>query len=1021
MQSSHSLADRLLAPATRLMARLPFNRKSILIGVVFTLACTVMMGLVVTGSLNEITDTRHAQQATEGLDALHDAQIAMQEHRLLRARQLAKDTTVSETAIAEATARADKALDRFDAWFAQARLDDKDLDASRQAARAAWKQAAATTGDGAPDADTAALRALRTEIARLAFSAIASVASDTAMLRGGEVGGNLLPELAAASAGQAVVGIRVLGEGAIWVSDRTDLAVRKNMQTYLTEQIAESRKYIEKDLPEGATLFGKPLAAALQAMEAQNALIQQRILDAETPDLPVAELARQDAATLQAMHKAMKAANDVIRIAGDRAIASLQRKMYGTVGFAALTLLLAAYLFLGFTRGTRKALQSIEAGARALAAGQFSEQIRVDTRDELHTIGRSLESVAGSLRKFAQAQQAMFEQHEAGEIDERMDAESFPGAFGVMADQVNTLVATHIATKMDAIGIVADYARGDLSRDIARYPGQKARVTEGVDAVKRTMLAVNAEIKTLVDAAVAGDFSKRGAADRFEFVYRELVEDLNKLMATADEGLHEVGSLLAAVADGDLTRRIEVALPGQFGQLASDANRTVEGLAKIVNEIRQTSDSIGAAAGEIAAGNADLSARTEQQAAALEETASSMEELTSTVKQNADNARQANQLAQGAASVAESGGQVVQQVVSTMGEIQTASRRIADIIGVIDGIAFQTNILALNAAVEAARAGEQGRGFAVVAAEVRNLAQRSAGAAKEIKQLITDSVVKVEEGSTLVDQAGKTMGEIVGSVKRVTDIIAEISAASQEQSSGIEQVNQAITQMDEGTQQNAALVEEAAAAAESMRQQAEALAEAVAAFQLASTAAPRHGGQTPHAAHAVRAAKPGTSKPNGKDGREDKITSFEDMIEKHLHWKLRMKTYLRGGGEPLDPATVADDSACQLGQWLYGTGQNVQHLPEYQSLKESHRQFHAIAARVIQEHQHGHNAQAQALLDGDFTRQTQHTVGAIRALRDAVEGRRAAPRPAAMGAAAVPPPPVKRTPHPTADQHWQEF
>ena len=255
-------------------------------------------------------------------------------------------------------------------------------------------------------------------------------------------------------------------------------------------------------------------------------------------------------------------------------------------------------------------------------------------------------------------------------------------------------------------------------------------------------------------------------------------------------------------------------------------------LADIIGHINDSAGTITIASREIAAGNADLSQRTEEQASSLEETASSMEELTSTVKQNAENARQANQLAQGASAVALKGGDVVNQVVGTMSSINESSKKIVDIIGVIDGIAFQTNILALNAAVEAARAGEQGRGFAVVASEVRSLAQRSAAAAKEIKALIGDSVDKVGAGTKLVDEAGKTMQEIVGSVKRVTDIMAEITAASQEQSAGIEQVNQAIAQMDEVTQQNAALVEEAAAAAESMQEQTQNLTQAVAQFKV---------------------------------------------------------------------------------------------------------------------------------------------------------------------------------------------
>ena len=296
--------------------------------------------------------------------------------------------------------------------------------------------------------------------------------------------------------------------------------------------------------------------------------------------------------------------------------------------------------------------------------------------------------------------------------------------------------------------------------------------------------------------------------------------------------LNEAVAVANAVASGDLTSRIEVNSNNETGRLLQALKTMNDNLADLVNKVRAGTDQISTASGEIASGNSDLSQRTEEQASSLEETASSMEELTSTVRQNADNARQANQLAAGASEVAVKGGAVVGQVVQTMSSINESSKKIVDIISVIDGIAFQTNILALNAAVEAARAGEQGRGFAVVATEVRTLAQRSAAAAKEIKELISDSVAKVEDGSRLVDEAGSTMDEIVNAVKRVTDIMAEISAASQEQSSGIEQVNQAVMQMDEVTQQNAALVEEAAAAAESMQDQAHSLTQAVSTFKL---------------------------------------------------------------------------------------------------------------------------------------------------------------------------------------------
>jgi len=297
--------------------------------------------------------------------------------------------------------------------------------------------------------------------------------------------------------------------------------------------------------------------------------------------------------------------------------------------------------------------------------------------------------------------------------------------------------------------------------------------------------------------------------------------------------LRQAMGVAAALAKGDLTPRVEVRSQDELGQLLGALGNTVSQLQRIIGGVRESSDAIGTATKEIATGNADLSQRTEEQASSLEETASSMEELTSTVKRNAENAKQANQLAASASEVAVRGGAVVSEVVGTMSSINESSKKIVDIISVIDGIAFQTNILALNAAVEAARAGEQGRGFAVVASEVRNLAQRSATAAKEIKALIGDSVDKVGAGTKLVDEAGKTMQEIVSSVKRVTDIMSEITAASQEQSAGIEQVNQAITQMDEVTQQNSALVEEAAAAAESLEEQAQNLTQAVSVFKLA--------------------------------------------------------------------------------------------------------------------------------------------------------------------------------------------
>ncbi|WP_202729985.1 methyl-accepting chemotaxis protein [Achromobacter xylosoxidans] len=301
--------------------------------------------------------------------------------------------------------------------------------------------------------------------------------------------------------------------------------------------------------------------------------------------------------------------------------------------------------------------------------------------------------------------------------------------------------------------------------------------------------------------------------------------------------LAQAVSVAETVARGDLGQPIHAVTRDETGRLLRALHDMQDKLAGAVRTIRAGSETISSAAGQIAAGNTDLSSRTEEQAASLEETAASMEELASTVKQNADNARQANQLAASASEVAQRGGAVVSAVVSTMGDISASSRKISEIVSVIDGIAFQTNILALNAAVEAARAGEQGKGFAVVAGEVRSLAQRSAQAAREVKTLIEVSVSKVAEGAGQAENAGTTMQEVVASVKRVTDIMGEIAAASQEQASGIEQVNRAVSQMDEVTQQNAALVEEAAAAAGSMQDQAHALVRAVGVFRLNEDAA----------------------------------------------------------------------------------------------------------------------------------------------------------------------------------------
>ncbi|MCS3506161.1 methyl-accepting chemotaxis protein [Achromobacter sp. JUb104] len=478
---------------------------------------------------------------------------------------------------------------------------------------------------------------------------------------------------------------------------------------------------------------------------------------------------------------------------------------------------------------TINALDSLSVQQSNLIKDAYTQMLRATVRADIAAAqraagdatgaadnSRTVQQLIGDAKKKMDAFKAVPKLTEMGKASEAQLISSFNGFSDALQSMMGALDKGDAATYLSLKNTKAGAASGAFFKELTAFADNISAYSEHQVQASRAestmMTYVYLGLAALILAVSLGAFL---------FMNRVVLRPLRAVSDSFDK-----------IAGGDLTVRVEATANNEIGHLMAAVKRMQESLTRTVAAVRRGVDEINVGSREISAGNTDLSSRTEQQAASLEETAASMEELASTVKQNADNARQANQLAASASDVAERGGSAVSEVVNTMHDISASSRKISEIVSVIDGIAFQTNILALNAAVEAARAGEQGKGFAVVAGEVRSLAQRSAQAAKEIKGLIEDSVSKVGAGSQQVERAGATMQEIVASVKRVTDIMGEISAASDEQSSGIDQVNRAVSQMDEVTQQNAALVEEAAAAAGSLQEQAERLVQAVAVFKI---------------------------------------------------------------------------------------------------------------------------------------------------------------------------------------------
>jgi methyl-accepting chemotaxis protein len=505
----------------------------------------------------------------------------------------------------------------------------------------------------------------------------------------------------------------------------------------------------------------------------------------------------------------------------------------------------------------RANIQALIDDANALSQGAIAGVLNTradaskhqgDYRKIIQGVNDTLDAVIGPLNMAAQCVDSISK----GNVPAKITAH-YNGDFNTLKNNLNQCIDAINALIADAANLADGASKGVLSNraDASKHQGDFAKIVQGVNNTLDAVIGPLNVAAACVESIAKGNIPSQ-ITETYHGDFNAIKDNLNHCIDAVNQLVSDANMLAAAATDGRVTVRADVNQhQGDFRKIIEGVNATLETIVKPIIAVKEAAETINTAANEISTGNNDLSARTEQQASSLEETAASMEELAGTVKQNAENAKQANQLALAASTVAVKGGAVVSEVVTTMSAINDSARKIEDIISVIDGIAFQTNILALNAAVEAARAGEQGRGFAVVAGEVRNLAQRSASAAKEIKELITDSVNKTTEGTKLVENAGSTMDEVVNSVKRVSDIIAEIAAASAEQTTGIDQVNQAVTSMDEVTQQNAALVEEAAAAAESLLEQANELSEVVSVFKLDEQSSERRANKSP-----MRASKP---------------------------------------------------------------------------------------------------------------------------------------------------------------------
>lgn len=864
----------MLGPGIRLLARLRMPQKLLLVAAVFFLPIVFLL-IVHVRQLNEqIAFSQRELMGVQMIEPVRRMTQTMQLHRGLSQQAIA-GVAAARGRLPELRGKIKSAIadaDKLDALHAATLATGSEW----AALKAAWQELESRTDSLAAEESFR----LHSETIARARDFLILIADHSNMTLDPDIETYYLVDAFATkivrmteSAGiMRAMSLKAIALNSLSPEQRLQLAVfLQNIETDLVDIHAGLLKVGSANAAAKASLQ-QPSQTLKTAMSAYVQLIRTELLGDAIVASGDVTLRVASAAIDAAYELNDTARGEFVRMAGER-VSRLQSSRLQSLLLVAVALLVVIYLFLSFRAYLLRAIGAIADGTRRVANGNFTEPLVVDSSDELAAIADEMNTTQQALRdridadrllananlrirnaldvssnsvmladpdgKIIYCNAAVIDMFRQAESDIRRQLPQFRAdrVLGASFDEFHKQPA-HQRNLLDALRQLhrAEIEVGGRVFSLVASPifnDARERVGTVVEWQDRTLeVSIQKEVAAIIEAAAAGDFAKRLDTSAMKGFFLQLGDGINALLEVNASALNDIGRVLSRLSHGDLTDTVTTDYQGMLGKLKDDTNATVANLREIVGQIKTSGDAINTAAQEIATGNQDLSSRTEQQASSLEETASSMEELTSTVKQNADNARQANELAGNAQQVAVRGGDVVAQVVQTMNAIHQSSSKIGDIIGVIDGIAFQTNILALNAAVEAARAGEQGRGFAVVATEVRNLAQRSAAAAKEIKGLIADSVEKVESGNKQVDQAGRTMAEVVSSIQRVAKIMADIAEASREQSAGIEQVGLAVSQMDEVTQQNAALVEQAAAAAESLEEQAQSLVQAVSVFVL---------------------------------------------------------------------------------------------------------------------------------------------------------------------------------------------